>query len=112
MNVFSRFRTGGGTFLVKDLRPWNVTNFTNFLSYITAKEKHFYSRFKESITRLLFNFITLENLFSKLIFRKDLPILLFFSAMSPEQESTIIESLKFTDSIYRISQETISLVKV
>ena len=63
------------------------------------------------ITHLSNNFITLETLSLQSLFRKEFATLL--SAMSERQDSTLIECLKSTGSIYRIfkSQKLISLLK-
>ena len=66
---------------VKDLPSRNIRDFTYYLNCIIAKEyfPFFFSRFfKSSIAHLTINFTTLENLFSKLLFKVFISYLLIY----------------------------------
>ena len=101
MDFLPRFRTGASTCYCEKFVFLKYHRFYLLSHIYRCKEKlcHFFPGFKASITHISIDFITLENLFSKLAFRKELTIFLFLSAMSEKQESTISESLKFTSSI-------------
>ena len=109
-------------FYAENSPSWNTTDFTFSLSYIIAMKNLFHFFF----TPQGIQYPPLDRCYSYkmlvfikcAVFRKEFAVFLFPSAMSERQERIIIESLKFTGTIYTIIKcfkviwKLISLVKI